>query len=93
MRRPFQEIFNLCTTGDLDGIKLSIENGLLIGQFEANYVLNIASMYGRLNILDFFIEIGGDIESEYIYGGDNPLTLACSHGRIEIVLFLLKKRS
>jgi len=51
--------------------------------------LQIACNFGRLDIVEFLLERGADIDEDTLFGG-TPLQIACDSGKLDVVKFLLK---
>ncbi len=91
------KLFEHIKNNNLDGVKDSIENKKVdinhaktVGAFTATIPLSYAIQYGHLEIVEYLISKGADIN----YNKDHvlkPIDIACNHCKPEILSYILNK--
>ncbi|RVE56588.1 hypothetical protein OJAV_G00222700 [Oryzias javanicus] len=79
-------------TGDLEEVKAKVKTAE-----DANRILDtgrkplhVVSDYGHVDVLEYLISVGADINAKDKYGC-TPLIAACGEGHFQCVKFLLEK--
>ncbi len=78
---------------DFDMLQLLIENGADIYDFdnEGVSIFDMAITYNNIEMVQYMIEQGIDVDGTKRKSGFTPLMCASSYGRVEIVKMLLEK--
>ncbi|AZN41585.1 ankyrin repeat domain-containing protein [Paenibacillus albus] len=88
-----EEFFNEITNGDLNKMKLLVENGVDINEKDANgqTALMVAVMNNNPEVVKYLLENNADVDAYGIHTEDrNPINYASANGLLEVVKVLLE---
>ncbi|KAJ3652487.1 hypothetical protein Zmor_018447 [Zophobas morio] len=85
-----KKLLNAVENGELHEIEKCIENGADLNHLDGSgdTLLSNAAYYGPLNIVQYFVLLGADLNKITISNRKTPLSWALHHGHVDIATYL-----
>ena len=86
-------LLNAITTGNLDRVRLFLEQGADKDQVDSgdNTLLYYAAMYNQLHVVQYLVEQGAQLNKASRISGITPLAETAYKGHVEIARYLLEQ--
>ena len=73
----------------MDVVKILVENGAT----NISQGLHLSAQFPKLDVLEYLLEKGAEINTERDFDGQTALHIACDFGYLDIVTFLTEKNA